>query len=76
MVVPSRVVSIGSQLPGALMAHVEFGDRALEINPIMLPDIAIGDRVLVHAGYAIRVVSDEVAADATAMFRVDSSAVD
>lgn len=76
LAVPGRVVSIGTRLPGAVMGHVEFGDHTLEINLIMLPDTDIGDQVLVHSGYAIRVVSDQVAADAATMFRVDFPAVD
>jgi hydrogenase expression/formation protein HypC len=63
--VPGRVVSIGSQMPGAVMGQVEFGDRTLEINLIMVPDIEVGDHVLVHSGYAIRTVSREVATRVT-----------
>lgn len=69
--VPGRVVSIGSPMPGAVMGCVAFGDRTLEINLIMVPDLEVGDHVLVHSGYAIRVVSDEVAADATRTFHVN-----
>ncbi len=69
--VPGRVVSIGSPMPGAVMGSVAFGDRTLEINLIMVPDLEVGDHVLVHSGYAIRVVTDEVAADAMRTFRVD-----
>ena len=69
--VPGRVASIGLPMPGAVMGRVEFVDRTLEVNLIMLPDVEVGDHVLVHSGYAIRVVADDVAADATEMFRVD-----
>lgn len=69
--VPGTVVSIGSPMPGAVMGCVAFGGRTLEINLIMVPDLEVGDHVLVHSGYAIRVVTDEVAADATRTFRVD-----
>jgi hydrogenase maturation factor len=31
---------------------------------VMLPDAKIGDRVLVHSGYAIRTVPPQTAADA------------
>ncbi len=54
---PGRVISIGTAIPGAVMGVVEFGDRTLEINLMMLPDIEIGDHILVHSGFAIRRVS-------------------
>ena len=66
--VPGRVVSIGSQTPGAVLGRVEFGDRTLMVNLIMLPDIEVGDHVLVHSGYAIRTVPSEVAAEVTETF--------
>jgi len=69
--VPGEVKSIESPLPGAVMGQVEFGDRTLSINLIMLPDIQIGDHVLVHSGFAIRVVSDDVAHEAADLFRTD-----
>jgi hydrogenase maturation factor len=40
------------------MGLVEFGDRTLEINLVMLPDVEIGDHILVHSGYAIRTVAE------------------
>jgi hydrogenase maturation factor len=52
-------------MPGAVMGQVEFGDRTLEINLIMVLDIEVGDHVLVHSGYAIRTVSREVATRVT-----------
>ncbi len=54
---PGRVISIGEPVPGAVMGVAEFGDRTLEINLMMLPDIEIGDHILVHSGFAIRRVS-------------------
>lgn len=59
--VPGRVASIGPPTPGAAMGSVDFGDRNLEINLVMLPDVAIGDYVLVHSGYAIRTVPADFA---------------
>ena len=69
--VPGRVASIGLPTPGAVMGRVEFVDRTLEVNLIMVPEIEIGNHVLAHSGHAIRVVADEIAADAGKMFQVD-----
>lgn len=59
--VPGRVASISPPTPGAVMGRVDFGDRSLDINLVMLPDVGIGDYVLVHSGYAIRTVSADSA---------------
>jgi hydrogenase maturation factor len=55
---PGRVTSIDPPIPGATMGLVEFGDRTLKINLVMLPDVEIGDHILVHSGYAIRTVAE------------------
>lgn len=62
---PGRVISIDAPTTGAIWSQVEFGDRVLKVNLVMLPDVDVGDHVLVHSGYAIRMVSAQVAADAT-----------
>jgi hydrogenase maturation factor len=36
----------------------------LEINLVMLPDVEVGDHVLVHSGYAVRTVQGSVRDDA------------
>ena len=61
---PGTVISIDAPSTGAVWSKVEFGDRVLKINLVMLPDAKIGDHVLVHSGYAIRTVPPRTAADA------------
>jgi hydrogenase expression/formation protein HypC len=56
--VPGRIISIGSPSTALVPAQVAFPDRTLEVNLIMLPDAAVGDHVIVHSGYAIRVTSE------------------
>ena len=62
---PGRVISIDAPSTGAVWSQVEFGDRVLKVNLVMLPDVDIGDHVLVHSGYAIRRVPAQVVADAS-----------
>jgi hydrogenase expression/formation protein HypC len=57
---PGRIISIDAPSTGAIWSQVEFGDRILKVNLVMLPDVEIGDHVLVHSGYAIRTVSRQV----------------
>lgn len=61
---PGRVISIETPSTGAIWSQVDFGDRVLKINLVMLPDVGIGDHVLVHSGYAIRTVSPQAVTDA------------
>ena len=58
---PGKVISIEPPSIGAIWSKVEFGDRVLKINLVMLPDVEVGDLVLVHSGYAIRTVPPQAA---------------
>ncbi len=60
---PGRVISIDAPSTGAIWSEVEFGDRVLKVNLVMLPDTRIGDHILVHSGYAIRSVPPQTTAD-------------
>lgn len=53
--VPGRITSIGEAAPGLLPAQVEFPDRTMTVNLVMLPEARVGDHVITHSGYAIRV---------------------
>jgi hydrogenase expression/formation protein HypC len=61
--IPGKIVSIDTPSTGAVWSRVEFGDRVLTVNLVMLPDLEIGDHVLVHSGYAIRTVAPQVVVD-------------
>ena len=54
--IPGRVVSIGEPTPALVPAEVEFPGRTMTVNLVMVPEAAVGDHVIVHSGYAIRVV--------------------
>ena len=56
LAVPARVVSIEDQL-----AEVEVQGVRRAASLMLLPEAAVGDYVLVHAGFAMQVVdADEV----------------
>lgn len=54
--IPGRIVSIGEQSGPSIPARVAFGNVQREIDLAMVPEAQIGDRVIVHSGYAIRLV--------------------
>ncbi len=42
-------------------AHVRMGDATMRINVMMTPEVAVGDWVLVHAGFSIQQVDEQTA---------------
>ncbi|MDW8023920.1 MAG: HypC/HybG/HupF family hydrogenase formation chaperone [Nitrososphaerota archaeon] len=54
LAIPAKVLSVqGSR------AQVDFGEGVLREVDVTLVDVKVGDYVLVHAGYAIQVLSKE-----------------
>ncbi len=57
LAIPTQVQSIDANRN----AVVELGGVTREISLLMTPEAQVGDYVLVHAGYAISVLSEEEA---------------
>jgi hydrogenase assembly chaperone HypC/HupF len=60
--VPGKVVQITRHEIGMQMGHVQFGGIQKEVCLSFLPDIKVGEYVIVHAGFAISQVDEEEAA--------------
>jgi hydrogenase maturation factor len=58
--VSGKIISIGEPSTALVPAEVAFPDRTLDVNLIMVPDAVVGDRVIVHSGYAIRVAREPI----------------
>jgi hydrogenase expression/formation protein HypC len=58
--VPGRVTSVVEE-QGLLMGDVDFGDLKRKVCLAYVPDAAVGDYVVVHAGFAISRVDAAVA---------------
>ena len=56
LAIPAKVVNIKGD-----GAQVDFGEGVLREVNVTLVDAKVGDYVLVHAGYAIQVLSEEEA---------------
>jgi len=56
LAIPAKIVNISGE-----DAQVDFGEGVLREINVMLVDARVGDYVLVHAGYAIQVLSEEEA---------------
>ena len=64
LAVPGKIVSIDENS----VADVDFGGINRPVN-VSLVEVGIGDYVIVHAGYAIQVLSEEDALQTLDMFR-------
>jgi hydrogenase expression/formation protein HypC len=56
LAIPAKVVSVKED-----KARVDFGEGVLREVNVTLVDAKVGEYVLVHAGYAIQVLSEEEA---------------
>ena len=66
LAIPARIVS---KPDGAEMAEVDILGVKRHVNLMMTPEAELGDHVLVHAGFAIKVVDEDFAAESLAMLR-------
>lgn len=62
--VPGKVVSIAENPLGMTMGKVSFGGITKECCMAYVPDVKVGDYVVVHVGFAISII-DEAEAQRT-----------
>lgn len=58
--VPGRVVDVAEEA-GVLMGRVDFGGVARKVCLAHVPDIKVGEYVLVHVGFALSRLDEEEA---------------
>jgi len=75
LAIPARVVELGADE----LAVVDLGGVRLEISVALLEEVAVGDYVIVHVGYALSRLDPEEARVSLELFAqmglVDESAV-
>ncbi len=60
--VPGQVISVEENAPGGMtMGKVKFGGITKQVCLAYLPDVQVGDYVIVHVGFAITKVDEEEA---------------
>lgn len=64
LAIPTRIDAID---PSAQTARVSMGGVTKEISLALVEDVAVGDYVLVHVGYALNRLSEEEAARTLAL---------
>jgi len=64
LAIPAKVVSIEQDF-----AQVDMGGNRLKISTLLLDQVAIGDYVIVHAGFAIHKVDEQEAQESLKLLR-------
>lgn len=59
--VPGKVVRIDEFAHGLTMGKVEFGGIVKDVCLAYVPEVKVGDYVIVHVGFAISVVDEKEA---------------
>ncbi len=65
LALPARIVAIDD---GTDMATVALGEVKKEISIALIEDVAVGDFVLIHVGYALNKIDPEEAERTLAVF--------
>ncbi|HUU45390.1 MAG TPA: HypC/HybG/HupF family hydrogenase formation chaperone [Acidobacteriota bacterium] len=61
LAIPGKVLSITDEDPLTRSGKVSFGGVAKDVNLAYVPEAAVGDYVLVHAGFAINTIDEQEA---------------
>ncbi len=59
--VPGKVISIEENPLGITMGKVSFGGIVKDVCLAYIPDVKVGDYVIVHVGFAISKIDEEQA---------------
>jgi hydrogenase expression/formation protein HypC len=61
LAVPGEVLSITGEDPILRTGRVSFGGIIKQVNLACVPDVEVGDYVLVHVGFAISTIDEDEA---------------
>jgi hydrogenase expression/formation protein HypC len=65
LAIPGKVVEIDEATD---MATVSVGNVRKEVSTALVEDVALGDYLLIHVGYALNKISEEEAANTLKLF--------
>lgn len=66
--VPGKIVEFIDQ-PGLKMAKVDFGGVIRSVCIESIPEVQLGEYTIVHAGYALNILSEEEAQETLNLLR-------
>lgn len=68
LAIPGKVVEISEKEP-ILMGKIDFDGVIREVCLEAVPEVKLGDYVIVHAGFALNVLSEQEAQESLQAFR-------
>lgn len=69
LAVPGKILSIQSSDTGLRMAQVSFGGVGKNVCLEWLPDVTVGDYVIVHVGFALSKIDEKDAEETLRLLR-------
>ncbi len=69
LAIPGRVVEIGEETGPLRMGRVDFGGIVREVCLAYVPEVQVGDYVIVHTGFAIQRLDEEEARETLRLLR-------
>ncbi|MEJ5352604.1 MAG: HypC/HybG/HupF family hydrogenase formation chaperone [Melioribacteraceae bacterium] len=69
LAIPGKIISIDSSNPFYKTAKVDFGGSIREVCIDWIPDIKVGEYVLVHVGYALNKIDEKEAEEILIMIK-------
>ena len=61
LAVPGKVIEIRGEAPLSMTGKVDFGGIFKEVNLSYVPEVKIGEYVIVHVGFALSIVDEDEA---------------
>ncbi len=69
LAVPGKVISITDDEPLMRKGKISFGGVVKEVSLAYVPDVKIGNYVIVHVGFALSILDEEAAKKSLAEFQ-------
>ena len=69
LAVPGQVTSLSTDANGTVTGRVSFGGALKDVSMSFVPDVKVGDYVIVHVGFALSIVDDEEARTILSLFQ-------
>ena len=61
LAIPCQLLSISGDDPLEKVGKVSFGGMIKEVNLAYVPEVQVGDYVIVHVGFALSIVDEQAA---------------
>ena len=74
--IPGKVISIQTNPLGMTMGRISFGGIAKDVSLAYIPDVELGDYVIVHVGFAISKIDEKQAAEIFDFLKTNSDLAD